>query len=263
MFRGFQLDLGDSDFSSYQEDGEAIFDGLKDEVKPVLDSFILTNGAIDADSMQDEWFPQKKMDIFISHAHADRDRAVALAGFLAYELNITSFIDSCIWGHAKNLLWRLDKKYCKDDDDEFFDYHRRNHSTAHVHMILNNALSQMIDNCECFFFLKTENSTVESIIKDKTNSPWIFSEISTSRMIEKKDPPRPILNEMTMLFSKGEDISERKRADLKMEFRLKLQHLMPLNTRDLLRWKEHINSLHEPRERHPLDKLYKLKPITR
>ena len=262
MFRGFQLDLAPDDFGAYAGKGETIFEGLKNAVKPVLDRFILTNGDIDAEAMQEQWFPQKKMDIFISHAHADRELAMELAGFLNFELEVTCFIDSCIWEHAETLQKQLDRKYCKNEDGETYDYDLRNQSTAHVHMILNNALSQMIDNCECFLFLKTKNSTVESIIKKKTYSPWIFSEISISKMIKKKDPPRPILIEMIKSFSKLEGISEGKRAELKVEFGLKLNHLMPLNKPDLLQWKNSINSLQGPIVLHPLDALYKLKPIT-
>lgn len=58
-------------------------------------------------------------------------------------------------------------------------------------MMLNTALLNMIDRCECLFFLSTPNSfNKEQEIKNTTFSPWIYSELSMANAIEKRLPAR-------------------------------------------------------------------------
>ncbi|AIF68433.1 hypothetical protein GZ22_18595 (plasmid) [Terribacillus saccharophilus] len=179
-------------FEDYHyEIGNRIFDELKIEIEKTLENFISVNGSIDATKLKDNWFPTVDADIFLSHSHADRDKAITLAGWLYKELGLRVFIDSSVWGYANDLLKTIDKAYCLNDDQKTYNYDKRNYSTSHVHTMLTTALVNMIDNSECLFFLNTPNSiNVSDVVESKTSSPWIFMELETSKMIRRLKPIR-------------------------------------------------------------------------
>ena len=180
MFRGFNIDLNwnekyDNDFYAI---GKKVFASYENDVKDNLKNYTLMNGVLDGTKMQDDWFPQIDADIFLSHSHSDEKRAIAFAGWLYEKFGIKTFIDSCIWGYSNNLLKMIDDKHCYQEHNNTYNYNARNYSTSHVHMILSVALTKMIDNTECIFFLNTPNSISASTIIDKTESPWIYSEFN-------------------------------------------------------------------------------------
>lgn len=57
-------------------------------------------------------------------------------------------------------------------------------------MMLSTALNNMIDSTECLFFLNTPNSI--SLSNEITNeqkftySPWLYSELTTASIVEKR-----------------------------------------------------------------------------
>ena len=157
---------------------------LNDLSEYLLDS---TN-TLDGDKIQEHLFPNKEVDIFLSHSHADADAVIKLAITLERKgLNV--FIDSCVWGNAFDLLKDIDNKYCYDSYAGNYSYEKRNRSTSHAYMMLNTALHRMIDNCEVFLFLGTPNSvSVEQGIKEEESlrSPWILSELALVQHIRIK-----------------------------------------------------------------------------
>lgn len=192
MYRGFKIsDLGFNNEEEYHRIGKTIFDGFNIEAHNSLKKYVSISGVLDGAKMQEDWFPSIHAHVFISHSHNDRDLAITFAGFLKKEFQIISFIDSCIWGYANDLLRLLDNKYCKIDGKNSYQYDLRNYSTSHVHMMLSTALTKMIDKTECLFFINTPNSILASEIEEKTLSPWIYAEIETSKMIRVNLPSRP------------------------------------------------------------------------
>jgi hypothetical protein len=167
--------------------------------------------------------------------------AITLAGWLYETFGLYSFIDSCIWGYADDLLEIIDDEHCRETRQSY-SYKSRNYSTSHVHMMLNMALMQMIDKTECLFFLNTPNSIDLSDIETRTLSPWIYSEIGISQMIEKK-------RTRTKHFSDSLDES------LRISYKLDLSHLANIDSLDLLTWKQK-----NVREEMALDKLYEIIP---
>ena len=134
----------------------------------------------DGNKIQENWFSEfRDFDIFISHAHNDGCLATCFAGWLYENLGLKSFIDSHLWNGCDKLLDAM-------NGDEST-YNEVNMVASHVYMMLNTALMQMIDNCECIFFLNTPNSMS---IDDGTHSPWIFSEIGMANMLRVKIPTR-------------------------------------------------------------------------
>ena len=205
-----------------------------------------------------DWFPEIDADLFLSHSHKDENTALVLAGWLYKKKNIKTFIDSTIWGYSDNLLNKINKKYCYNEETKTYDYEKSNNSSVHVNLMLSNALNRMIDNCECVFFLNTPNSISSKDTIHKTYSPWIFSEISTTQIIKKRTPNR--LKSKMVMFSEGGNIqlNESKRSELLVEYDLELSHLTDLNSDDISNW---INS-NSRIQINPLDTLYSQHPIS-
>ena len=87
---------------------------------------------------------------------------------------------------------KIDDDFCVDErsygcdyDEKFYNYSDRNSSTAHLHMMLSHALTQMIDSAECFIFLKSSNSYTLEDTQNGTFSPWIFHELATVNTIKR------------------------------------------------------------------------------
>lgn len=258
MFRGFNL-LTDEGFEGYLTEGKSLH--FLNAVRTIqhLKTFISPDGVVDGSAMTTDWFPEIEANVFISHSHRDAERAIGLAGWLHSEFGLKSFIDSCVWGEAKALLKSIDEKYAyrKYPQGDYFDYQTRNQTTTFVNMMLATALNKMIDRTECLIFLNTPNSiTTAEAINDKTKSPWIYSEIETSRIIRKRAHRRA--NEVKVRdMLKSEVLSE----GFEGTFDVDLGHLAKIYQSDLDAWasSHEINKILE-RGVHPLDILYAKNP---
>lgn len=154
-----------------------------------------SNEIFSADRIQEKLFPTiKDNDIFLSHAHKDEDDVIKLAIYLEkYGLNV--FVDSLVWGNARDLLKVIDEEYCWQESSKTYNYHQRNHTTANIYMILNTALHKMIDQSELFLFLGSETAVkVKDVInnpnKESVRSPWIYSELMFANQVQRKDKIR-------------------------------------------------------------------------
>lgn len=199
MYRGFALDVDWDEIDwvteEYRRIGLKIFSEHRTAVRAGLDSFLLNDGSIDGSKMEDEWFPQIDADVFISHAHADFLQAVCFAGYLKKVYNLTAFVDSCVWGNGDDLLRIIDRTHSWSERRGIYIYEKRNYTTSHVHMMLASSLLKLIDKTECFFFLKTPNSSSATVRKTvmETESPWIYGELLMSSMVRKNVPFRHAL----------------------------------------------------------------------
>jgi hypothetical protein len=225
MYKGYNLKVNikeDDVFWSYHNTGKQLYQDNLKQIGKTFKSFLEKDGTIDGSKMQENWFPQYNFDVFISHSHDDEDLAIFLSGWLKKH-GITSFIDSCLWGYSNDLLKEIDSTYSwLDINKSAYAYDKVNYSSSHIHMMLSNALAMMIDKSECFIFLNTPKSVVPFFEMDKTKSPWIYSEIILSKLIEKKPPNRP--RRITETFSNfsGEE-------KLEIKYNLDLAHLTILD----------------------------------
>jgi hypothetical protein len=233
MFRGYNLTLGDIDFSDYVDEGRNIHEQNKESVRTKLESFQDENGQLVASEIIANWFPPVKVNVFLSHSHKDEATVIGLAGFLHEELGLTSFIDSCIWGYSAELLRLIDEEYCYQPSRNTYSYDKRNRSTSHVHMMLSTALSKMIYSSECIMFVNTPHSiSPQEYITSggTTDSPWIYTEISMTTLVQKRSP----------LEHRGLSKSARTLDSLTEDFRVTydvdLRHLTDLNGEDLVVW---------------------------
>lgn len=218
-------------FASYENIGQIIFNEDRAKVQEVLNDYtIAKNSVLDGSQIQKDWFPEIECDIFISHSHDDRELALGLAGWLFENLKIKAFIDSSVWGYSDDLLKQLDD-LCSRTGTKSYSYESRNYSTSHVHIMLSTALSNMIYKTECLFFLNTNKSNINSIGDIITKSPWIYSELEVSRIVEKRVPER---------FSKDEQrkfLSESTRKKLDIHYKPSdISHLKKIDYNILVDW---------------------------
>ncbi|GAA7152694.1 hypothetical protein HpBGD46_15070 [Helicobacter pylori] len=105
--------------------------------------------------------------MFLSHSHADKNKALEVKNYLESETNHRVFVDSLFWDYKDDVL----NKLAKYDDD-----------TSKIEdaftLILRESLQDMIEKCHYFVFLKSKNSV--SLNKDLlgiTYSAWIYEEL--------------------------------------------------------------------------------------
>ena len=168
--------------------------------------------------------------------------------------NVTCFIDSLYWGNIDELQNELNELHLTYDGvtkKSYYDYEKTLQVAKHADMILASALTEMIDNCECVFFLNTDNSVIrgtEAISKNETYSPWIYHEVFTTTIIQKKQ--RSKFNESYQF----RDNAIKQIPDI--SYGLDLSGMTVLREEDIFEWEIKINS---NKDKHPLDVLYNLK----
>lgn len=267
MYRAFKIEANYklNKLLNQQSDDNSKFEKLysivKKQTKPNLEPKLLkminysslTMKSLDADSIWNEWFPRIEVDVFISHSSKDTRLAKSLARWLNTQHQLTSFIDSEIWGHSDELLKEVDNIYCLNRNKTKYLYKNRNGSTAHVHMMLSYALTRMIERTECFIFSQSHNSaTVEESVNG-TYSPWVFHELATVDTIEPKKPMR-LMNKITNQRS----VAITESLHLKIKYPLLGKRLRKINPEDLLNWAR-IKSNRE--KSNSLDILYQMLSI--
>lgn len=252
MYKGFDLVLNDTDFLSVSNEdikkykNETIKKARSNLSKTIISSIDLKNknGVIDATKLKNTWFPTINCQIFLSHSHSDVEMAIRLACWLKKEFNLETFVDSIVWEYSDDLIKQIDDIYCLTNKEGVYDYGKRNYSTSQVHLLLSTSLANMIDCCECLFFLNTKNSIeVKETIEHKTNSPWIYAELQTARLIFKKAPDRLVSKSYKVLYEVNKELRE----------------LTSINEKDLIAWKDKYIS---KKGSAALDELYNLKKNT-
>lgn len=228
MVKAYSLEFNLKKNGYYFNEGIAMYESMRKKIDANLENFSI-NGKINATKLSENWFPQIEADVFISHSHKDFDSVLTLAGYLYKNLDLACFIDSCIWGYSDKLLKAIDERYCKIENENIYDYDLRNLSTSHVHMMLTVALTKMIYNTECLFFLNTPNSILpKDSVKNKTLSPWIYTELSMIKYIEKKSAAKH--RRIVEKFSKSQE-------SLKVEYEVdSLNDLPTLTFKEIKDW---------------------------
>lgn len=235
----------------YREIGKNLMRDFRNNISGSIETYLKVNGHVDANELSDNWFPKVDADIFISHSHADEDLALILAGWIFETFELKSFIDSTVWGNISDLQRQIDSPLIMDNGN--YNYHKRNQSTAYVHLLLSTALTKMMDNSEAIFFLSTNNS-LKVYEENITESVWIYHEIFTSKFLRKQLPSR--MNVLQKCFSGG--VLESKIQDgYRFEFNLDLNDFKNIDSNILHSWTYQRSKADTP-EIHSLDLLYKL-----
>ncbi|EPZ72990.1 toll/interleukin-1 receptor domain-containing protein [Helicobacter pylori] len=117
----------------------------------------------------------KSAQVFLSHSHADKNKALEVKNYLESETNHRVFVDSLFWDYKDDVLNKL-AEY--DDDisgieDAFT-------------LILRESLEDMIKKCPYFVFLESNNSVSNQGLSQITHSAWIYEELKITHSISNK-----------------------------------------------------------------------------
>ena len=226
----------------------------KNRLIKIQDYLLDSKNTLSVEKIYEKLFVDIKPDIFLSHSHADKDDVIRLAILIEEELNLSVFIDSCIWGDAFKLLREIDEEYCLNGSN--FNYKKRNYTTSNVFIILNSALHRVIYNCEVFIFLGTDNSIpINEAFKSERylSSPWIYSELQFAKLVRRTPKPRGIKFE-----SRDQALAESLAFDNAPNFAYSIPETdTTLLNRNLKNWIEDSNR-YSSQDVHPLDRLYKI-----
>lgn len=261
MYKGFNLQIDSHLFeSNFLNNAKHIHEDIIKQnlrnsriVHKRVDELLLDDGSISAKDIIDDWFKSQSYDIFLSHSHADKDLAMYLAVWLKYHLNLDTFIDSIVWGNFTDLAQELNRKYSRNLNKSTYDYDKAQNVFTHVNALLNTSLTNMIDDCECVFFLNTANSIAESDYKNSeiTLSPWIYHELLITKVVREK------LDRQVSVESKKSDIPvfDSITESIKIKYNTEISHLFNLDNNSLIKWKTNYK-LGTLSQTHALDILY-------
>lgn len=263
MYSKFNCDISNYFYNEYikqyHETGRKIYENFQQQCECSLKPFLLDNGHIDGTALKDIWFSISNADVFISHSHKDIEKVKAFAGWLKGKFGLTAFIDSCAWGYCDDLLKLIDDKFCKHQDEKTYDYKLRNYTTSHVHTMLSAALLDMIDRTECLIFYNTPQSIclkdeLNKVDKaEKTLSPWIYSELSATRVLRCQKPDRSKRLSESFEYRDSSKFNDSKLPHIEYDVSASIENMIKLNDDVLIEWE----SKHTTGE-YSLDTLYKL-----
>ncbi|WRC24865.1 toll/interleukin-1 receptor domain-containing protein [Helicobacter pylori] len=113
----------------------------------------------------------KNAQVFLSHSHADRNKALEVKDYLENQTERKVFIDSLFWDYKDDVLNKLAKH---DDISKIKDAFT---------LILRESLQDMIEKCPYFVFLQSKNSVSNQGLSRITYSAWIYEELKIAHSI--------------------------------------------------------------------------------
>ncbi len=114
----------------------------------------------------------KNAQVFLSHSHADINKALEVKNYLENQTKRKVFIDSLFWDYKDDVLNKL-AKY--DDISRIEDAFT---------LILRESLECMIKKCPYFVFLQSKNSvSLNQDLLKITYSAWIYEELKIANTL--------------------------------------------------------------------------------
>ncbi len=114
----------------------------------------------------------ENVQVFLSHSHADRNKALEVKDYLESQTKHKVFIDSLFWDYKDDVLNEL-AKY--DDISRIEDAFT---------LILRESLEYMIKKCPYFVFLQSKNSvSLNQDLLKITYSAWIYEELKIANTL--------------------------------------------------------------------------------
>ncbi|GAA6912311.1 toll/interleukin-1 receptor domain-containing protein [Helicobacter pylori] len=159
-------------FKAHQVDGVAkkIYKLIKD-ANHSNDDIILNHNKI-KEAFFSPFKPQlKSAQVFLSHSHADKNKALKVKDYLESETNHRVFIDSLFWDYKDNVLNKLAEYNDTSKIEDAFT------------LILRESLQNMIEKYPYFVFLQSNNSVSNQGLSRTTYSAWIYEELKIAHSI--------------------------------------------------------------------------------
>ncbi|MGL2451601.1 toll/interleukin-1 receptor domain-containing protein [Helicobacter pylori] len=113
----------------------------------------------------------KNAQVFLSHSHADKNKALGVKDYLENQTERKVFVDSLFWDYKDNVLNELAGH---DDISKIEDAFT---------LILRESLQDMIEKCPYFVFLQSKNSVSNQDLLKITYSAWIYEELKITHSI--------------------------------------------------------------------------------
>ncbi|WP_154501022.1 toll/interleukin-1 receptor domain-containing protein [Helicobacter pylori] len=143
---------------------EKIYNLIKDAKHP-NDDIILNHNEI-KEAFFSPFKPQlKDAQVFLSHSHADRNKALEVKNYLESKTNHRVFIDSLFWDYKDNIVKEMSKNDNTSKIEDAFT------------LILRESLQNMIEKCPYFVFLESKNSVSNQGLSCITYSAWVYEEL--------------------------------------------------------------------------------------
>ncbi|MCQ2926619.1 toll/interleukin-1 receptor domain-containing protein [Helicobacter pylori] len=123
----------------------------------------------------------KNAQVFLSHSHADRNKALEVKNYLENQTKRKVFIDSLFWDYKNDILKEIKKHHIDVSkiEDAFT-------------LILRESLQDMIEKCPYFVFLQSKNSVSNQGLSRITYSAWIYEELKIAHSTSAISESRPI-----------------------------------------------------------------------
>ncbi|WQS61398.1 toll/interleukin-1 receptor domain-containing protein [Helicobacter pylori] len=118
----------------------------------------------------------KNAQVFLSHSHADRNKALEVKDYLESQTKRKVFIDSLFWDYKDDVLNKL---------AEYDDISRIEDAFT---LILRESLQDMIEKCPYFVFLQSKNSVSNQDLLKITHSAWIYEELKIAHSTSESRP---------------------------------------------------------------------------
>ncbi|GAB0029119.1 toll/interleukin-1 receptor domain-containing protein [Helicobacter pylori] len=151
---------------------EKIYELIKD-AQYSNDDIVLNHNKI-KEAFFSPFKPQlKNAQVFLSHSHADKNKALKVKGYLEEDLDAECvFIDSLFWDYKDGVLNKL---------AEYDDISRIKDAFT---LILRESLEYMIKKCPYFVFLQSKNSvSLNQDLLGITYSAWIYEELKIANTL--------------------------------------------------------------------------------
>ncbi len=189
--KAFKVDLDNSENQSILKPSACSFNHQAHQVNEVAkkiynlievakhpnDGIILNHNEI-KEAFFSPFKPQlKNAQVFLSHFHADRNKALKVKNYLESETNRRVFIDSLFWDYKNNVLKEIKKHHIDVSkiEDTFT-------------LILRESLQNMIEKCPYFVFLQSNNSVSNQGLSRTTYSAWVYEELKIAHSISESRP---------------------------------------------------------------------------
>ncbi len=150
---------------------------LIEDAKHSNDDIILNHNKI-KEAFFSPFKPQlKSAQVFLSHSHADKNKALKVKNYLESKTNHRVFIDSLFWDYKNNVLKEIKKHHIDVSkiEDAFT-------------LILRESLQDMIEKCPYFVFLQNNNSVSNQGLSCTTYLAWIYEELKIAHSIRESRP---------------------------------------------------------------------------
>lgn len=131
----------------------------------------------------------KDAKVFLSHSHADKNKALEVKNYLESETNHRVFIDSLFWDYKNNILKEMKKHHINVSkiEDAFT-------------LILRESLQDMIKKRPYSVFLQSNNSVSNQGLSCTTYSAWVYEELKIAHSI-RESRLTPMMESMQVFIS--------------------------------------------------------------